>query len=167
MNPSIRKRAEELGLQPHPEGGFFLETYRSGDSLPAGVLPNGINGDRNVSTCIYFLLSSEFFSAFHRIRQDELWFFHEGSSALVHVIDEKGDYRQLRVGPPEKGGNYQAIIPAASWFAAEVTEPDSYCLVSCTVAPGFDFADFELAEREALRSEFPGHHDLITRLTRV
>ena len=151
---------ETLGLEAHPEGGYFREMYRSGEQIAQAGLPNRFRGDRSFSTAIYFLLTENNFSSLHRIQSDELWFFHAGADLNVHVIDQMGDYRCLTIGPH---GPFQAVVTAGCWFGAQVDR--DYALVSCTVAPGFDFADFELAERAVLLEQFPQHSDLIERLT--
>lgn len=158
------KIIEKLGLQLHPEGGYFKETYRSEGEINPG---SSYNGTRNYSTCIYFLLTSGMFSAFHRIKQDEIWHFYEGSNIDLHIISETGQHSSKVIGRNFfKGESPQVVVPGGSWFAAEVTTPNSFALVGCTVAPGFDFSDFELAQRNELTSAFPQHRDLIARFTR-
>ncbi|NQY05631.1 MAG: cupin domain-containing protein, partial [Flavobacteriaceae bacterium] len=118
-------------------------------------------------TAIYFLLTSENFSAFHRIKQDEIWHFYEGSPLYVHVIDPSGKYTRHEVGLDFANGQTpQLVVPASHWFASSVKDMDSYSLVGCTVAPGFDFDDFELADRQELINKFPNHQDIIKKLTR-
>lgn len=145
---------ERLGLKPHPEGGYYAETYRAAQTLPNG---------RPVATAIYFLLEHGNFSALHRLSSDEMWHFYTGDPLMVHLIEPMGAYRVLRLGP---GQSFQGVVPAGCWFGATVETPGGYALVGCTVAPGFDFADFELAEREALTRLYPQHRALIERLTR-
>ncbi|MCP9199000.1 cupin domain-containing protein [Gramella sp. GC03-9] len=158
------KIIEKLGLQLHPEAGYFKETYRSKGEINPG---SAYNGTRNYSTCIYFLLTSGMFSAFHRIKQDEIWHFYEGSNIDLHIISETGQHSSKLIGRDLfKGESPQVVVPGGSWFAAEVTTPNSFALVGCTVAPGFDFSDFELAQRNELTSAFPQHRDLIARFTR-
>ena len=157
-----------LSLEPHPEGGYFRETYRSELMIGQKVLPDHFTGDRACCTCIYFLLGSDTFSAFHRILQDEIWHFYRGNSILLHIIQPDGQQYSIPLGAEiEKGYFPQYVVPAGCWFAAEVNETDSYALVGCTVSPGFDFRDFELAERASLLEEFPEHRALITKFTRI
>jgi predicted cupin superfamily sugar epimerase len=155
---------DHLHLQPHPEGGFYRETYRAALTLPHSALP-GHGGDRSASTAIYFLLAGDQFSAFHRIRSDELWHFYSGSGLVVHVITPPGEYQQLLLGsrPDEQ---FQAVVPAGCWFASSLRHRNSYALAGCTVAPGFDFADFEMARRGELIAQYPQHRAIIERLTR-
>jgi predicted cupin superfamily sugar epimerase len=159
---------DRFQLQPHPEGGYYRETYRAPLTLPHATLP-GHGGDRAASTAIYFLLTGDDFSAFHRIRSDELWHFYSGSRLIVHVIAPEGAYEQLLLGSSAKDGEqFQAVVPAGCWFGSSLhdTATDSYALVGCTVAPGFDFADFEMAKRGELLAEYPQHRAIIERLTR-
>lgn len=157
----------ELGLQAHPEGGFFAETFRSNERIMAGSLPERFDGDRSFSTAIYFLLPQGSFSAFHRIKSDECWHFYEGGSLEVFVIDARGDLQIIRLGSNLAGGEkYQAVVPAGCWFASRPVVGADYSLVGCTVAPGFDFADFELATADALAKEYPAHQQLIRELCR-
>lgn len=156
-----------LDLLPHPEGGYYRETYRSQSTIPHTGLAAGFSGERLVSTAIYFLLEAGNFSAFHRIRSDEMWHFYDGFPIGIHMISPDGEYRLMKIGnDPERGALFQGVVPAGWWFAAEVLDNQPYSLVGCTVAPGFDFADFEMAERAALIAEFPLHSAIIERLTR-
>jgi predicted cupin superfamily sugar epimerase len=152
---------ERLGLQEHPEGGFYKETYRSNQNIETDK-----NVFRNISTAIYFLLENENISLFHRIKSDELWFFHQGE-ALEIVFIKEGVLNTIILGNNlENGEMVQATIPANTWFASRVKNLKGYSLVSCTVAPGFDFADFELAKREDLINEFPNLKETIEKFTK-
>lgn len=149
---------KRLELEPHPEGGYFRETYRSAGEIDASGLGSGFSGKRNYSTCIYFLLTSDSFSAFHRINQDEIWHFYDGSPIRLHTISESGEHKTFVIGRNiHLGEVLQLIVPAGDWFAAEVMDNDSFSLVGCTVSPGFSFEDFELPEREALIDKFLNH----------
>lgn len=153
---------KELALLPHPEGGFYKETYRSSHT----VLDRNGN-KRPASTGIYFLITSGNFSAFHKIESDEMWHFHAGTPLSVYVILPNGELEVLKIGPnPEQGEQLQAVVPAGCWFASRVDKENSFSLVGCTVSPGFDFADFVLAERESLTHQYPNHQDIIAQLTR-
>ncbi len=151
----------QLGLQAHPEGGFYKETYRS-DQL----VETGQNKSRNISTAIYFLLEKEDRSLFHRIQSDELWFFHQGEPLEIVWIKD-GRLNTIILGNDlEKGEVPQAVIPANTWFAARIKTLSGYTLVSCTVAPGFDFLDFELAARTNLIQEYPQLQETIAIFTK-
>jgi uncharacterized protein len=158
---------KKLGLQKHPEGGYFKEVYRSEESIPVHSLHERYSGDRNHSTSIYFLITSSEFSAFHRIKSDETWHFYSGSSLTLHMIDGKGKYSSVKLGTnPDSGELFQFTIPYGVWFAAEVNKPGSYALVGCTVAPGFYYDDFELGKIEELLKLFPQHEEVIEKFTR-
>ncbi|MFZ0477527.1 MAG: cupin domain-containing protein [Terriglobales bacterium] len=161
---------QKLDLTPHPEGGYYRQTYRSSLLLAKHALPPEFGGERAASTAIYFLLDEPNFSAFHRLRSDELWHFYLGKPLLIHVIEANGGYSAIRLGSdPDAGEVLQAVVRAGRWFASELAPeeaPVRFALVGCTVAPGFDFEDFELARREDLRHRYPLHGDIIARLTR-
>jgi predicted cupin superfamily sugar epimerase len=158
---------DHLQLQPHPEGGFFKETYRSAGFISQACLPNTFTGPRHYSTAIYFLLRQNDFSAFHRIASDECWHFYEGGSLLIHVIDEKGNYSRTQLGRKiHENELLQFVVPAQCWFASEPLPGTEFSLVGCTVAPGFDFADFEMADAKTLSEKYPQHRNLIQRLCR-
>ena len=160
----IEQLISTLKLLPHPEGGFFKETYRSNLEIRIG---EPYSGKRNISTCIYFLLTSDVFSAFHRIHQDEIWHFYDGSPLLLHIISPKGEYSCVKIGRKINNGEIpQFVVPAGCWFAANVLNYEDFTLLGCTVSPGFDFSDFELANRLSLIQQFPEHKDIITKLTR-
>jgi predicted cupin superfamily sugar epimerase len=156
----------KLGLADHPEGGHFRETYRSNQVVNGTSLPDTYGGARSFSTSIYYLLKGKEVSRLHRIKSDELWHFYTGSSLTVHAIGDDGDYSTVVLGSdPERGEVFQAAIQAGSWFGATVDDPASYSLVGCTVAPGFEYADFELADRGGLLKTYPQHRRVIERLT--
>ncbi len=145
MNSLIK----ELDLLPHPEGGFYREMYRS----KAIIKTTGLE-DKSAYTSIYYLLSGGDFSSWHRIKSDETWFFHLGSDVLIYFFDENKLLQTIQLGLHSK--NLQATIPANTWFSAKPLNQTSFSLVSCAVAPGFEFHDFEIGRREDLLKEF-GH----------
>lgn len=156
MHPEAEYWIRALNLQPHPEGGWYRETYRSAETIPADGLPARFGAPRCCSTAILFLLEGGTVSALHRIRSDELWHFYAGGVLRISMIEGAGTLRELRLGvDPAGGASVQAVVPAGAWFGARLEEPGSFALVGCTVSPGFDFADFELADRAALAREFP------------
>lgn len=158
---------EALQLTPHIEGGAFRETYRSNLRIPASSLPAAFAGERHACTHIYFLLDKENFSAFHRIRSDELWHFYAGDPLIVYEINDKGVLNEHKLGnDPGNEETFQCIINAGSWFGSRVAANGAYSLVGCTVSPGFDFNDFVLADREQLSALYPQHKELIRALTR-
>lgn len=157
-----------LGLEPHPEGGFYRQIYRSEEVLDMDSLPDRYPGDRNLATCIYFLLEQDSFSAFHRLESDELWHYHAGDPLTVYLLDPRTKgLSTLHLGPqPDLGHSLTVVIPHDTWFAARVDNDGVYSLVSCTVAPGYTEEDFFLAERDLLQTVFPEHAALIASLTR-
>ena len=164
---TARDWIQALQLQPHPEGGYFRETYRAPESLAAGSLPARFDGARAISTAIYFLLEAGTFSAFHRIRSDEVWHLYAGGPLDVISIGPDGALTRHPLGlDPARGEQPQAVIPAGHWFAARPGPGTPYALVGCTVAPGFDFADFEMASRADLLRRHPAHAGVIRALTR-
>ena len=161
------KLVNNFNMLPHPEGGYYKEVYRSGEIIPVTVLPARFKGDRVFATGIYFLLLQNNFSAFHRILSDEGWHFYAGGSLLVHVIHPDGVYEIIRLGNDfSRGEVFQAMVPAGSWFASECAPGVDFSFVGCTVSPGFDFADFELAFEAELTKQYPQHTAVITRLCR-
>ncbi len=157
---------KQLDLTEHPEGGYFREVYRSEHRIAADALPEGFDEDHRLATSIYFLLTADRPSRLHRLHADELWHFHTGSSVTLHLLEEGGRYRQLKLGTdPGSGESFQQIVPAGTWFGATVEEPGGFGLVGCTVFPGFEFSDFELGDRSELLRTFPAHNTLIERLT--
>ena len=155
---------DALNLEPHPEGGFYKEVYRSGTT----VKDLRGSGNKSAHTSIYYLLSGKDFSAWHRIKSDETWYFHLGCDVLIYFFDENKLLHTIQVGMTSK--NLQATIPANTWFAAKPLSANAFCLVSCAVAPGFEFDDFEIARRDDLSREF-GNSDeniqMIQALTRA
>ncbi|RFU45793.1 cupin domain-containing protein [Paraburkholderia sp. DHOC27] len=149
-------------LQPHPEGGYFRETYRAVEA----VTRVGADEPRSASTAIYYLLCDGAHSAWHRIRSDEVWHFYAGAPLDVHVLDQAGKLITHRLGNPlsDPGTVFQAVVTAGLWFAAECEDPATFALVGCTVAPGFEFSEFEVADVSALQSAYPEHAEIIARL---
>lgn len=158
---------DKLQLEKHPEGGYFKETYRSEILLPDSALPSEFTSGRNASTCIYFMLTSDEFSAFHKVNQDETWHFYLGQTITLHIVSPQGNYSQVSIGNDfSQNETPQFIVPAQHWFAAEMKTENSFALVGCTVAPGFDFDDFNLADQKELQQMFPHHTEIIQKLTR-
>jgi len=167
MRPDAAYWIKKLDLTRHVEGGAFREVYRSPLTIPRQSLPILFQGDRNAATSIYFLLGRGDFSAFHRIASDECWHFYYGDTLLIYEIGHTGGLTLHRLGSNiEKGESFQTVIRAGSWFASVPAEGSEYALVGCTVAPGFDFAEFELADRETLAGRYPEHGEVIRGLTR-
>ena len=165
MTLTARTLVDQLGLLPHPEGGFYRETYRDTLTLPG--LPERFAGSRSASTAIYYLLERGDMSALHRIASDEVWHHYAGGALTVHVLHPSGRHEVLRLGLDLAAGERpQAVVPAGAWFGARLEGDHDFALVGCTVAPGFDFRDFELGTREALLADFPDQAALVRELTR-
>lgn len=158
---------EKLELADHPEGGYFRRLHQSKEEISRDCLPPRFPGPRALSTSIIYLLKGSQFSALHRIKSDEIWHFYTGSSLTLYVIDPAGRLARMKLGNnPEKGEAFQRLVEAGCWFGATVDDPVSYSLMGCTVAPGFDFEDFELGSRKTLTDRYPRHRSVIERLTR-
>lgn len=157
----------QYNLQPHPEGGWYRETYRSSGTIPASALPPGFDGERHFSTAIYFLLEQGNFSAFHRIKSDECWHFYAGQTLYVYVLHDSGKLEIIKIGSDIfNGALFQYVVPANCWFASRPAPGSAFCFVGCTVAPGFDFADFEMAKGEELMERYPQYAEIIGELCR-
>jgi hypothetical protein len=153
-------------LQPHPEGGYFRETYRATGQIKKDALPPTYHGDRNYSTAIYYLLSEGERSKFKRLASDEVWHFYLGGPLTIVQINPDGRVEEIILGSDiKKGQRVQHVVPAGYWFGAYPVTGASYSFVGCTVAPGFDFQDFEIAKRESMEKAFPKAAHVIQKLT--
>jgi len=152
---------QTLNLLPHPEGGYYKETFRSEQQV------NRVGADnvKQACTSIYYLLEDHDFSGFHRIASDEIWYFHKGAPLLIHAINADGNLISYELSDLDTG-NFSAVIKAGLWFAAEIKTGEGFTLVSCAVAPGFDFSEFEMAKRDELVAQYPQHEALLTRMCR-
>lgn len=158
---TVEKWIDYYQLEPHPEGGFFNQVEKPKDMLDEG------NGKfRARYTSIYFLLTHDNPSRFHRLTSDEIWYYHTGSPLTVHMISPEGEYSSVELGTNLNSGQVlQYTVPKGYLFGSTVEETDSYALVSCMVAPGFEYDDFELFERAEMLNEYPQHAEIIKRLT--
>jgi hypothetical protein len=164
---TVTQWIEQYQLQPHPEGGWYKETYKSSETMAAGALPERFTGSRSFSTAIYFLLEQGNFSAFHRIKSDECWHFYAGDPLEVFVLQQDGKLEVITLGSDIVNGQlFQYVVPANCWFASRPAKESTYCFVGCTVAPGFDFADFEMAKETELSVLYPQHAAVIKELCR-
>lgn len=172
MHETVSQIVTQLDMRPHPEGGYFKETFRSTSKVKTPARFEG--GERDAGTCIHYLLAEGDFSSWHLIQGDETWIYEAGSPITVYWIDTAGERQKCKLGHVLKhaGATPQVTIPNNCWFAA-IIEPEDfdpnepYCLVACAVYPGFDFRDFSLADRAELANTYPDHEDIIERLTRV
>jgi predicted cupin superfamily sugar epimerase len=159
VNRRARAIIELLGLAPHPEGGFYREMFRS----PLDV--DTQEGHRAASTAIYFLLPGGTLSALHRVRSDEVWHHYGGDPVALHILRD-GSHQILRLGRDLAGGERPQQVVVAGVLQAAVPSGSDYALCGCTVAPGFDFADFEMPSRAELTAQMPALRDAIAKLTR-
>jgi len=155
------KWIKHLNLQPHPEGGWYREVFRSANQ----VTRLNSAAAKQACTSIYYLLEEADFSGFHRIASDELWYFHKGEPLLIHAIDENGHYTAHELSD-QPAGNLSVAITAGIWFASEIPSKKGFTLVSCAVAPGFEFSEFEMGEKNELIAFYPEHAGLLHRLCR-
>ncbi len=157
---------ELLSLNPHPEGGWFKELYRSDEFVDTHSLPARFQQPHAFSTSIYYLLQNYDYSAFHRIKSDEIWHFYLGSPVKLYILKE-GQLELILLGDnPAAGHVFQAVVPHGCWFAAEVSIPESFALMGCTVSPGFEFDDFEMAGFLDLEPLYGKYATLIRRMTK-
>lgn len=159
MHKEAVRLVRKLGLEEHPEGGYFKQTYRS-DTI---VNVEGYGGPRNIASAIYYMLVGGQFSAFHRIRSDEIWHHYVGSSITLYAINDGGKMSKEKIG---NNGTPQAVIKAGTWLAAALDNKRSYCLLGCTVSPEFDYRDWELGKRNELVRMYPQHRARIERYTK-
>lgn len=168
--PSAEQVIHLLGLEPHPEGGHFAELFRA----PLAVTSAVHDGVRAASTAIYFLLKTGELSALHRVRSDEVWHHYAGDALDLHAFSDAGHVRYRLGNDLARGERPLAVIPAGVWQAARVEDvvcdapgiSHGYALCGCTVAPGFDFIDFELPSREAMLAKLSAHAEWVRALTR-
>ncbi len=152
---------EKLELVRHIEGGFYKQIYASKKQCQE-------HGNRNLATCIFYLLDGNDFSAFHKINGDEIWHFFIGSSLTIYIFNEKDSKLKIvKLGKDlDKGENLQLIINEGNWFAAEVNDKSAFTLVGCTVIPGFEFKNFRLAKKKSLLLKFPSYKGIIEKLAK-
>jgi len=158
---------ELLGLKPHPEGGYYRETYRSDEKIPRSALPSRYAGDRNAGTAIYYMLTPETFSAMHRIKTDEIFHFYLGDPVTMLQLHPDGRGETITLGGDIEAGHcLQCVVPKNVWQGMCLDQDGKFTLMGTTVAPGFDFDDFEIGNRDELIKKYPEHKKLINRLTK-
>jgi uncharacterized protein len=181
MHPEAEFIIDKLNLiKLVGEGGYYRETYRSdnhiivsscNEDLKDGVYSCsnlGIKSSniRSVSTLIYYLLDGDQFSAFHKVKYDEIWHFYKGSSVSLYILSDVGEIMRIQIGNDlENNEHIQCVIKGNTWFGAEINDKSLYSLMGCSVSPGFDFRDFELGERDKLKNTYPQHESIIHKLT--
>lgn len=156
-----------LNLRRHPEGGFFKETYRSDECIPQSVLPARYGAARSFYTCIYYMLTAETFSCIHKVASDEIFHFYAGDAIEMLQLFADGSTRSFKIGSNLTAGEVpQVLIPRGVWQGSRLSPGGKFALIGATVAPGFDYADYEEASRAQLLSAYPSERELITALTR-
>jgi predicted cupin superfamily sugar epimerase len=165
--PTADEFIRRLNLQPHPkEGGHFRETYRSADVLPADALPVRYGAGRSACTAIYYLLTPGTFSALHRLRSDEIFHFYAGGPVRMLQLFPDGSGKEIVLGPDVPVGQEpQVLVPRGVWQGSLLEPGGEYALLGCTVAPGFDYADYEHGLRDELLRTYPQFRERIERLT--
>ena len=153
---------DRLELQPHPEGGYYKEVFRSA----VQVTRPSSDTIKQACTSIYYLLEGKDYSGFHKLLSDEIWYFHKGVPVLVHVIDQDGVYTTHELSDTESG-SLSVVVEAGLWFAAEVPSGKNFTLMSCVVAPGFEFTEFEMGKKDELKALYPQHSLILDRLCRI
>lgn len=182
MHPEAKYIIDKLNLiKLAGEGGYYRETYRSdrylivnpcNENLKDHVYPCTnfeikSSNIRSVSTLIYYLLEGDQFSAFHKVKYDEIWHFYKGCSVSLYILTDDGEIMKIQIGNElENNENIQYVIKGDTWFGAEINDKSLYSLIGCSVSPGFDFRDFELGERDILKKTYSQHEYIINRLTR-
>lgn len=157
---------EKLNMKEHPEGGYYNECLRSEDMVDASAIDSAFDGKRKLWTSIYFLLKDRDISCFHRLKSDEIWYYHSGVPMIIFIINKNGELERVKLGLDVERDEYpQVLIPKGSIFGA-VMDGTGYSLAGCMVSPGFEFGDFELLDRETLLKEYPQHEFTIKRLTK-
>jgi predicted cupin superfamily sugar epimerase len=164
---TAEKLVKLLGLKSHPEGGYYRETYRSDEIIEKGALPERYRGDRRYGTAIYYLLTRETFSALHRIKTDEIYHFYLGDPVeLVQLLPDSSGCVVMLGNDLASGEQVQTVVSRGTWHGAQLVEGGNYALLGTTVSPGFEFADFEIGDRNELIRSYPSFSDKIIALTR-
>jgi predicted cupin superfamily sugar epimerase len=165
--PTADELVKHLHLQPHPkEGGYFRETYRSVESIPANALPSRYQGARAQSTAIYYLLTPSTFSALHRLQTDEIFHFYLGDPIRMVQLHPDGSLKTIVLGPNVLAGQQvQVVVPRGVWQGSLLEPGGAFALLGCTVAPGFEYADYEAGDQQALIAQYPDAANWIRRLT--
>jgi predicted cupin superfamily sugar epimerase len=152
-------------MRPHPEGGFYTETYKAIGKITASTEQHKYKGERCFSTGIYYLLPAGSRSKLHRIASDEMWHFYLGGSMTIVELTPAGEVKETILGPNVHAGQkVQYVVPAGNWFGGFPNEGTGYSFVGCTVSPGFDFEDFEFGDKSKLLAQYPQNKTILERL---
>ena len=157
---------KHLALEPHVEGGYFKANFNSSENITSNDLRTKFEGERILWTSIYFLLRDGEVSNFHRLKSDEMWYYHAGSPLTIYMISPNGELTTHELGLNiEKGEVPQVLVPKNYIFGSSMNN-EGFSLVGCMVSSGFEFKDFELFQRQCLLDLYPQHKDIILKLTR-
>lgn len=168
INAEIDQLITTFQLQAHPEGGHYVRTFASKQNVRSCDRKRYEDDVRCAGSAIYYAIKGNDFSAWHHIKSDEIWHYYKGSAIRLYVLLENGELQIHCLGDPaiQTGAQFQIAIPGDTWFAAENINTHQSSFVGCTVSPGFEFADFQLANRDELIAMYPQHREIISRLTR-
>jgi predicted cupin superfamily sugar epimerase len=167
MNQEIERLLNKFNMKPHPEGGYFGAGYRSSEFIRKDCLPKRYNSPRNLYSSIYFMVTPENPSCFHRLNTDEIWHFYSGDPIQLHLIWDKGRYTKVVLSNEAGQEKFQTLIKRGTWMAATTEGPNGYGMAGCTLGPGFEYTDFELADPKKLLEAYPEHRHIIERLAVV
>jgi len=169
-NMTAKEVIEKFDLKPLPEeGGYYRETYRSAErDTPNPVFGFASEKPRHISTAIYFLVTPESFSALHRIKSDEIFHFYGGDAVEMIQIDPEGHVKNIILGSDFRNGEVpQVVVPKGHWQALKVKQGGQWGLMGTTVAPGFEFEDLEVMDRDSALVSFPHHESEVMKYTRI
>ncbi|MBU3172561.1 cupin domain-containing protein [Clostridium estertheticum] len=155
-----------LNMEPHTEGGFYKSSFDSSENISSSELRTKFDGERILWTSIYFLLRDGEISSFHRLKSDEMWYYHAGSPLSIYMISPNGELITRQLGLNAKNGEVPQFLVPKNYVFGSAMNSSGYSLVGCMVSPGFDFKDFEIFERAALLNKYPQHKEIIIKLTK-
>lgn len=160
---------KKFDMKPLPgEGGFYVETYRSSETISKSALPGKNDFDRAAGTAIYYLITPDSFSALHRLPIDEIYHFYLGDPVVMLNLFENGDSKLITLGHEIiEGQDVQVVVPGKTWQGSLLADGGRFALLGTTTTPGFDFSDYEPGTRDELINQYPDQADLITRLTNI
>lgn len=168
QNQKMAALIAELGLEQHPEGGYYKRTYCSQHRVGVDKHEYG-DASRPINSSIYYLLAGSDYSAWRCFKSSETWYHHQGSSITLHILDPVSkQYRSVVVGDPlqDAGAVFQYTVDKNTWFAASVNNPQSFAMCGCSVSPAFDYRDYQFCDATQLKKDYPGYDEIIDRYAR-
>ncbi|MBZ9606556.1 cupin domain-containing protein [Clostridium estertheticum] len=157
---------DTLNMEPHPEGGFYKSSFDSCENISSNDLKTSFEGERILWTSIYFLLRDGEISSFHRLKSDEMWYYHAGSPLTIYMISPEGELTTKQLGLNIKNGETPQFLVPKNYIFGSAMNSSGYSLVGCMVSPGFDFKDFEILKRDVLLNKYSQYKDIIIKLTK-